>query len=117
MRAISLAHTHTHSYSRTQAHGGAPCATGIGSVGFECDGASSKCVNNTLVWSCDDLDCANPSYKNMCGMALSSQGLRGTIPAQLGDLRCADRIEFMCASAQPRVTAECDYAGMQRPQW
>ena len=78
-------------------------AAGVGSVAFECDGSRPTCVNHTRVWSCADLDCTNPRYRNMCAMALGYAGLRGTIPAELGDLRCADRIQVMCASAPPRA--------------
>ena len=58
------------------------------------------------VWSCADLDrqCDHPVHYggSMCAIA----GLHESIPAQLGDLRCATRIEVMCASAPPRTTVQ-----------
>ncbi len=63
------------------------------SVTFECDGTSSMCANGTLTWSCSE-QCTSPSRG--CAMALSNAGLRGTIPAALGDVRCAPWVTRMC---------------------
>ncbi len=63
------------------------------SVTFECDGTSSECADGTLTWSCSE-QCPSPS--NGCSMVLLDKGLRGTIPAALGDVRCAPWITRMC---------------------
>jgi hypothetical protein len=63
------------------------------SVSFECDGTSSTCVNGTLTWSCSE-QCTSPS--SGCSMWLAYAGLRGTLPAALGDVRCAPWITEMC---------------------
>ena len=63
------------------------------SVAFECDGTSSMCANGTLTWSCS-AQCPSPS--GGCAMDLSAIGLRGTIPAALGDVRCAPWITKLC---------------------
>jgi hypothetical protein len=66
---------------------------GADSVSFECDGTSSMCANGTLTWSCS-AQCTSPS--SSCSMELANAGLRGTIPAALGDLRCAPWISRLC---------------------
>ena len=64
------------------------------SVTFECDGArSSMCANGTLTWSCSE-QCPSPS--GGCSMELSAVGLRRTLPAALGDVRCAPWITLLC---------------------
>ncbi len=63
------------------------------SVTFECDGTSSMCANGILTWSCSE-QCPSPS--GGCAMELAYAGLRGTIPAALGNLRCAPWITGMC---------------------
>ncbi len=64
------------------------------SVTFNCDGTSSMCANDgTLIWSCSE-KCTSPS--DGCSIELSQAGLRGTIPAALGDVRCAPWIINMC---------------------
>ena len=62
-------------------------------VTFECDGTSSMCANGTLMWSCTE-QCTPPS--SGCSMWLAGAGLRGTIPAALGDVRCAPWITRLC---------------------
>jgi len=64
----------------------APDTTAPDSVTFECDGTTSMCADGTLTWSCSE-KCTSPS--SGCSMALSAVGLRGTLPAALGDVRCA----------------------------
>ena len=68
---------------------------GPDSVVFQCDGTSS-CENGTLSWSCA-MDCAGAT----CEISLRESGLRGSIPAGLGDVRCANQITMMCAWARP----------------
>ncbi len=63
------------------------------SVTFECDGTSSECADGTLTWSCSE-QCTSPS--SGCSMELSAVGLRGTLPAALGDVRCAPWITELC---------------------
>jgi hypothetical protein len=63
------------------------------SVTFECDGTSSECANGTLTWSCS-VQCNSPG--SGCSMVLARAGLRGTIPATLGDVRCAPWITRLC---------------------
>jgi hypothetical protein len=63
------------------------------SVTFECDGTSSMCADGTLTWSCSE-QCTSPG--GSCSMVLSGAGLRGTIPAALGDVRCAPWITKLC---------------------
>ena len=63
------------------------------SVSFECDGKSSMCANGILTWSCSE-QCTSPS--SGCSMDLSAVGLRGTLPAALGDVRCAPWITRLC---------------------
>ena len=63
------------------------------SVTFECDGTSSMCADGTLTWSCSE-QCTSPSKG--CSMDLSAVGLRGSIPATLGDVRCAPWITRLC---------------------
>jgi hypothetical protein len=65
------------------------------SVTFECDGTSSTCANGILTWSCSE----NCTDGLGCSMDLSEVGLRGTIPAALGDVRCAPWITGMCVHA------------------
>ncbi len=62
-------------------------------VTFECDGTSSMCANGTLTWSCSE-QCT--SLSSGCSMVLSGAGLRGTIPAALGDVRCAPWVTRLC---------------------
>ena len=62
-------------------------------MSFECDGTSSMCVNGTLTWSCSE-HCTSPS--SGCSMELLDAGLRGTLPAALGDVRCAPWITGLC---------------------
>ncbi len=68
---------------------------GADSVAFECDRTqiSSMCANGTLTWSCSE-QC--PSIFSGCSMVLTHAGLRGSIPAALGDVRCAPWITEMC---------------------
>jgi hypothetical protein len=66
------------------------------SVTFECDGTSSMCADGTLTWSCSE-QCTSPG--GSCSMVLSGAGLRGTIPAALGDVRCAPWITKLCVPA------------------
>ncbi len=72
------------------------------SVAFECDGKRSMCANGTLTWSCS-VQCTSPS--NGCWMELAGAGLRGTIPAALGNLRCAPWITRMCVHAAACLAA------------
>jgi hypothetical protein len=96
----------------TWAPSGAPTTrwapdAGPDSVVFQCDGTSdvspSKrvCVNGTLSWSCE-MDCAGAT----CEISLSWSGLRGPIPAGLGDVRCANEITKMCVWARPVPPAQ-----------
>ena len=78
------------------------------SVSFECDGKSSMCANGTLTWSCSE-QCTSPS--NGCSMVLAGAGLRGTIPAALGNLRCAPWINRMCVHAAACLAARAPPAG------
>ncbi len=73
--------------------GGAAAPDG---VTFECDGTSSMCADGTLTWSCSE-HCTPPS--DGCSMDLSNAGLRGTLPAALGDVRCAPWITGLCVHA------------------
>ncbi len=72
------------------------------SVTFECDGTSSMCANGTLMWSCTE-QCTPPS--SGCSMWLAGAGLRGTIPAALGDVRCAPWITRLCVHAAACLAA------------
>ncbi len=63
---------------------------------FECDGTSSVCANGTLTWSCSE-KCTSPG--SGCSMLLSAAGLRGNIPAALGDVRCALWVTRLCVHA------------------
>ena len=58
------------------------------------------------MWSCADLDCQCDHPVHYGGSMCAIAGLHESIPAQLGDLRCATRIEVMCASAPPRTTVQ-----------
>ncbi len=72
------------------------------SVAFECDGTSSECANGTLTWSCS-VQCTSPG--DGCSMDLSAAGLRGTIPAALGDVQCAPWITGLCVHAAACLAA------------
>jgi hypothetical protein len=63
------------------------------SVSFECAGTSSMCANGTLTWSCSE-QCT--SLSSGCSMELAMVPLLGTIPAALGDVRCAPWITGLC---------------------
>ena len=81
--------------------------SGPDNVVFQCDGTSDAslrkgaCVNGTLSWSCA-MDCAGAT----CEISLSQSGLRGSIPAGLGDVRCANQITEMCVCARPVPPAQ-----------
>jgi hypothetical protein len=80
-------------HGRSAVPGGAAAPDG---VTFECDGTSGMCANGTLTWSCSE-QCTSPG--SGCSMLVSNVGLRGTIPAALGDVRCAPWITKLCVHA------------------
>jgi hypothetical protein len=65
-------------------------AGGVDSIAFTCDPAmSEKCpAGGVLDWSCS----AQCGEGKACDISLGRMGLNGTLPAAVGDLRCAGRI-------------------------
>ncbi len=75
------------------------------SVTFECDGTRRTCANGTLMWSCSEKCTSCTSPDGGCSMELAYAGLRGTIPAALGDVRCAPWITKLCVHAAAGLAA------------
>ncbi len=78
-------------------------------VAFECDGTSSECANGTLTWSCSE----HCTSSGGCAMDLSAAGLRGTLPAALGDVRCAPWVTRLCVRCGRAPNAPSRWA----PDW
>jgi hypothetical protein len=83
-------------------------AGGVDAVTFACDATASpkcpaRCVGGVLEWSCAAL-----CRVGACSMGLDSCGIHGTLPAAIGDLRCAglltDLYAPLCNATQPSAT-------------